>query len=746
MVFSRDVYEDKQIYRSQGIQRQSYINGACLTLWVNLFRVCSVDMLFDPGQAYDYVLTFGLELSFIWRAAWNIPKVLYLCTRYLPLLPFGVMIYCAVMLLSPLDYRRLTRCLDDMETLLSGEYYTCQEVIIWVLSVSTCAAEMIFIIRTWAVWDRGRKMGIFLSTFYVAVWASLFITIRTVLRNWDGIISSPITSVPLLGCPGATSGSRLNSNYLIIGLFYIVTLPLMSVKAYHNFTTRSSTSFVQAVIYDGTFYYASLFSVSVAVIIIDAIGYSGYANALSRYGPDCLSQFPLETFNVSARLQQILSSVLACRMLLHLRERGGHTARGGGSRSYTSGFTMHMDTLVFRSMGVGPERENAEAGYINASCIALWVYDYVCTFALEASLIWNAPWNVPKVLYLFTRYLPLVAFISMFCHVGLHVENPTVCQEVVLWSLNVGMVTAELIFVIRTWAVWGRTFKMTIFLAVFSISTWAAHLTVIGLSLPKTGFAGLFGPPLHFGCGSIAANEIIFPTFIIVPLFYLVISSGRKLDRTLSGVVLFDGGVWGLLYYTCLLILSLCVLPFLFAGYYFPEIGSMILRFQQTLCPMLASRLLLQLRESGRRNIYGTDTRQYPSGFTMHMDTLVFMQPSDERHGCVLVDLECGGDLARRPSDTVLLGGRCVRNWDGARSWSRYRGRQRWRGWKVRGRRQRRQVEWKREVKRITETIERKMELEKKKKREAVAAKEAMEEGAEEEALERKLGRIAEAI
>ena len=38
---------------------------------------------------------------------------------------------------------------------------------------------------------------------------------------------------------------------------------------------------------------------------------------------------------------------MACRMLLHLRDLGRHNIRMG-SRAYTAGFSLHMDSLVFR--------------------------------------------------------------------------------------------------------------------------------------------------------------------------------------------------------------------------------------------------------------------------------------------------------------------------------------------------------------------------------------------------------------
>ncbi|KAF8987009.1 hypothetical protein BDQ17DRAFT_1258996, partial [Cyathus striatus] len=35
---------------------------------------------------YDYLLTFDLEVNFIWNALWSTLKVLYMLTQYLPFL------------------------------------------------------------------------------------------------------------------------------------------------------------------------------------------------------------------------------------------------------------------------------------------------------------------------------------------------------------------------------------------------------------------------------------------------------------------------------------------------------------------------------------------------------------------------------------------------------------------------------------------------------------------------------------
>ncbi|EAU82338.2 hypothetical protein CC1G_06648 [Coprinopsis cinerea okayama7 len=93
---------------------------------------------------YDYLLTFDLEIEFIWKSRWNAVKVLFLLTRYLPFLE----------LLPLINY-----------VFMDGEWwYQCEttyRAIGWMQVIGVICAE----VRIWAVWDRSRRVGIFLTLF-----------------------------------------------------------------------------------------------------------------------------------------------------------------------------------------------------------------------------------------------------------------------------------------------------------------------------------------------------------------------------------------------------------------------------------------------------------------------------------------------------------------------------------------------------------------------------------------------------
>ena len=52
-----------------------------------------VFMALTSMQAYEYNLTFALEISLIWNAPWTIPKVLFLLSRYWPFVTLTILLY-----------------------------------------------------------------------------------------------------------------------------------------------------------------------------------------------------------------------------------------------------------------------------------------------------------------------------------------------------------------------------------------------------------------------------------------------------------------------------------------------------------------------------------------------------------------------------------------------------------------------------------------------------------------------------
>ncbi|THH32838.1 hypothetical protein EUX98_g1348 [Antrodiella citrinella] len=107
--------------------------------------------------------------------------------------------------------------------------------------------------------------------------------------------------------------------------------------------------------------------------------------------------------------------------------------------------------------------------YLDVASAALLVYDFILTFHSEVTLIWPSQWNPVKVLFVLTRYLPFVNMCLVLFYQTKENIDVEMCQKTYYpagWLIVIGIVVAEVILVVRTWAIWGRSQKVAILLAV----------------------------------------------------------------------------------------------------------------------------------------------------------------------------------------------------------------------------------------------------------------------------------------
>lgn len=91
-------------------------------------------------------------------------------------------------------------------------------------------------------------------------------------------------------------------------------------------------------------------------------------------------------------------------------------------------------------------------------------YDYILTLEREVSLIWLSPWSSTKILFVLTRYSPIIATcLLLHNHFNPEVISRHICNitwATAAWLLIIGINSAEIVIMIRTWAVWGRDRKV----------------------------------------------------------------------------------------------------------------------------------------------------------------------------------------------------------------------------------------------------------------------------------------------
>jgi len=246
-------------------------------------------------------------VSLFWIAPWKTSNLLFFCMRYLPFATSGVVLYY---------YFWPTA---NQETCLIA-----YEFLSWMILVCLCLSEAILTIRTWAVWERNRILGILLSLFFVTIWTCVFIVLQ---RSMDKVRYVSTTLFPN-GCIVAVTGLH---DYIIVWSllmgFQLGTFILMSIKGYQSFKhSQLSNSELYRVIYvNGILYYIYLFALTAINLII----------------PLVLSH------DSSPFFRHIMQSLLTCRMLFELRQQGKH-ASGDPFLEYNSSVSIPLDTVIFR--------------------------------------------------------------------------------------------------------------------------------------------------------------------------------------------------------------------------------------------------------------------------------------------------------------------------------------------------------------------------------------------------------------
>ena len=187
-------------------------------------------------KTHEFSVTLGSEISLIWKSPWGIPKLLFLLTRYLtfinlvieslrgfafsirtrlrwfivtvPVLPnlstdtcqgINQYIYCQIYVSVQCESLLMAHnsCNDINHT----------DIRTWVENILARGLFLplynlvILTIRVWAVYDRERKMGIFLSTLLVVIFVARFIV--------EAFWVATIKSKHLVGC-----GMFISSNPL----------------------------------------------------------------------------------------------------------------------------------------------------------------------------------------------------------------------------------------------------------------------------------------------------------------------------------------------------------------------------------------------------------------------------------------------------------------------------------------------------------------------------------------------------
>ncbi|KAF8989795.1 hypothetical protein BDQ17DRAFT_1434218 [Cyathus striatus] len=250
---------------------------------VNYLRVTTFTLL-----AFDYLLTFMLEVEFIWKAPWGIGKVLYIPTRFFPFFDMTIS-----MAFQFLPYATAGRC---------KKLYLAST---WIIMVGMASAEAVLTVRTWAVCGSRRWLAIVLSILFVSILSAICGVSAGFPSSLEFGLQDSLH--PLLhGC--FITGGKTNLiviDWILLFVYDAVNTGLMIMPAYYSFK-QGYSNLVLVIVRDGIVYYFYIFVVALANIVV--------ISAMSR------DYYPL-----IIELGRVLHSVLACRVVLHAREEARKT-------------------------------------------------------------------------------------------------------------------------------------------------------------------------------------------------------------------------------------------------------------------------------------------------------------------------------------------------------------------------------------------------------------------------------------
>ncbi|KAG1768019.1 hypothetical protein EV702DRAFT_1145251 [Suillus placidus] len=258
------------------------------------------------------------------------------------------------------------------------------------------------------------------------------------------------------------------------------------------------------------------------------------------------------------------------------------------------------------------------AKYANLGSLAILVFDYCITFSEEVRWTWFKPWDVTRVIFFISRYLPFVG-VGMTAYDALRTSDQ--CTSTLEGNIIhiIGIVAAEALLVIRTWAFWQKSKRLLIGLVVYSVLTIAA---AIAADLSPTALIPGGEPPLgtcYFESTRNAAVVYIFlamfESVILILTVYKRVHDYRDFRSGIVVTLYHDGMVY------MLCILTITVANVIIGAALASAYSNMFDTLQLVIHSVLASRILFRLRNINERI-------HEPSMTVTALDTVNYLRPS----------------------------------------------------------------------------------------------------------------------
>ncbi|KAF8214033.1 hypothetical protein K438DRAFT_1802756 [Mycena galopus ATCC 62051] len=132
---------------------------------------------------------------------------------------------------------------------------------------------------------------------------------------------------------------------------------------------------------------------------------------------------------------------------------------------------------------------------------ALLVWEVVVTFDSEVERVWSLKWRLPKLLFMFNRYITQGLLLLQFIAGDYPGTSAGFCQVYGYWQVfppRLAILGAQALMVIRLWAIYNNTKKMFYFLVLLYAVEVAAVVTCAALAVGSTQGTS---QPVPLSCG-----------------------------------------------------------------------------------------------------------------------------------------------------------------------------------------------------------------------------------------------------
>ncbi|EJD41687.1 hypothetical protein AURDEDRAFT_138575 [Auricularia subglabra TFB-10046 SS5] len=278
------------------------------SLWLTKFNNC---FAFLMVLLWDIVITMWAEIEYIWmQPGWSLGKCLFFLNRYIP--PIDLIILINTYANPSLDQRVCT------------PWFKIDN---WLSVFNLAVVDLILLLRTYALWNRSRRVLILLLGVFTLC------TLATTGAITYFTLAAFTVEIPQEIRPCATAFKELNVVEAVWGstiLFDSTVVILTLAKLIPYFQENVTTDLFRIMYQDGFMYFGVLFCISVANLFVFALA-------------------PPDLKLTLVTLQRSMFSLLASRLALNLR--GVLTRR----------------TIVATSLAVSPSIFEAELSTMRAA-------------------------------------------------------------------------------------------------------------------------------------------------------------------------------------------------------------------------------------------------------------------------------------------------------------------------------------------------------------------------------------------